>query len=635
MTFSTPQGRTQIYAAMLRAISRQRLSDQQAQTLAGQLEILDNLPAERKASFEAQTVGDWLGIQLEPSFITKLKAAKAFPSDAVDLDHYQQRMSQPTAVPGVTEMFPDFTVNERFFYVSRQLSSTFRQKDSSLEPGHTYFGGLLFVGWGVPWATGRYLDDARSLASQTVWLTPDGKILFLYYREDLEAYLQGVAWGANGLTLGYATIAVGIASFAAPYLLALGEAGAAAAMTVTTGTVANATTATIPALVTSATGVVIYLGQNWQWIDQAVQATVNLGQSIYETGPDEFLASLNPRRAGSRQALENWASLLFDLLSGAHALGQRSSGGGRGAAATAPTGPEADEPKPPPSPSTPAARAASPPATGEPEPSSTPIPAGSRSIDEPDNTSATPGTRAVAPPQEDAPATATQPSPPTDTQEMARNQQAGAAAIQASRAKAAVKTATARAKVAANAATAKPQNDNEQIKDIRMAMGDPPGRARGTSRPMTSSRGTGSPASGGRTRSTGPKTLGFAARGPGAGLEYPFKPDDQDWRGTGRNVDAAVREAFEKTGVPLSEFKTTEWGKSLEGKTLPVEWTGPRGATVSIDYAHKPKYDKLDNWATGPDAPHVGWQTPKDPDTPTKVGHIILDEVIAGRPFKD
>ena len=134
---------------------------------------------------------------------------------------------------------------------------------------------------------------------------------------------------------------------------------------------------------------------------------------------------------------------------------------------------------------------------------------------------------------------------------------------------------------------------------------------------------------------TGPRNLGAAAWEPGAGLEYEFKSGiDQDWRGTGRGLDQAVREAFKETGVPLSEFETTGWGKSLEGKTLPTEWTGPRGAQVSIDYAHRPKYDKLGDWATGPDAPHVGWQTPKNPDIPTEVGHILLDEVPYGRPWR-
>jgi hypothetical protein len=54
-------------------------------------------------------------------------------------------------------------------------------------------------------------------------------------------------------------------------------------------------------------------------------------------------------------------------------------------------------------------------------------------------------------------------------------------------------------------------------------------------------------------------------------------------------------------------------------EAIPVEYRAQGGAEVSIDFAH----DK-----NGPDAPHVRWQTSGKNN---EVGHIILDEVPAGR----
>ena len=72
-------------------------------------------------------------------------------------------------------------------------------------------------------------------------------------------------------------------------------------------------------------------------------------------------------------------------------------------------------------------------------------------------------------------------------------------------------------------------------------------------------------------------------------------------------------------------------GKTDYGKSIPVEWKGENDAEVSIDYPHY-GFDKNGKWNTGPDAPHVGWQVGKK--TGKKVGHILLDDVPAGRPKK-
>ncbi len=101
-----------------------------------------------------------------------------------------------------------------------------------------------------------------------------------------------------------------------------------------------------------------------------------------------------------------------------------------------------------------------------------------------------------------------------------------------------------------------------------------------------------------------------------------------DLRGSGRSLSSVLKEAFQKTGVKLESFAPTKFGKTLEGKTIPVEWRSPSGAEVSIDFGHY-SVDNKGNWVTGPDAPHVGWQ---QPDKGGPVGHFIIESLLAGRP---
>jgi RHS repeat-associated protein len=111
-------------------------------------------------------------------------------------------------------------------------------------------------------------------------------------------------------------------------------------------------------------------------------------------------------------------------------------------------------------------------------------------------------------------------------------------------------------------------------------------------------------------------------------------PNDVDLRGQDIGFQKALEQAFENTTVPRSQFQVSKWAKTIYGKTIPVEWTGPGGAEVSIDEAHVDRNWTLDKkWASGPDAPHIGWQRPGNN---RKVGigargHIIVDSVPAGR----
>lgn len=121
-----------------------------------------------------------------------------------------------------------------------------------------------------------------------------------------------------------------------------------------------------------------------------------------------------------------------------------------------------------------------------------------------------------------------------------------------------------------------------------------------------------------------PGVGGSLLRKAGDGLNYVLKKTDVDLRGTGTAFRDVLDAAFEKTGIDKEAFEVTKWGKTAEGKSMPVEFRAQGGAEVSIDFAHKGEGMV--------DAPHVGWQTPgKRGDGGGQRGHIIVDQVPAGR----
>jgi len=99
--------------------------------------------------------------------------------------------------------------------------------------------------------------------------------------------------------------------------------------------------------------------------------------------------------------------------------------------------------------------------------------------------------------------------------------------------------------------------------------------------------------------------------------------NDVDWRGSGKTTRDALEHAFERTGVPRSEFTPTKWAKDKDGKSFPVEYRSSGGAEVNIDIGHT---------QNGPGVPHVGWQTPGKRTTGGGArGHILLDDVPYNR----
>ncbi|WP_415839705.1 polymorphic toxin type 47 domain-containing protein [Paenibacillus tarimensis] len=92
----------------------------------------------------------------------------------------------------------------------------------------------------------------------------------------------------------------------------------------------------------------------------------------------------------------------------------------------------------------------------------------------------------------------------------------------------------------------------------------------------------------------------------------------------------ALDEAFKLTGVSRNQFKVTKWGKDQNGKSIPVEWSGPNGANVNMDI---PRWNNVKPDGTlgeGPHQPHIGYQTPGKGTNRTR-GHIFVDNVPATR----
>ncbi|MBN6075090.1 hypothetical protein HYE60_07515, partial [Aggregatibacter actinomycetemcomitans] len=105
---------------------------------------------------------------------------------------------------------------------------------------------------------------------------------------------------------------------------------------------------------------------------------------------------------------------------------------------------------------------------------------------------------------------------------------------------------------------------------------------------------------------------------------------DVDFRGQGKTHLDALDEAFKRTGVPKDQFEVTQWGRTPEGKTIPVEWKGPRGAEVNMDI---PEWNNINpngnnGLGKGPYALHIGYSTSGKGNYS---GHIFVENVPATR----
>ncbi|MGY8528295.1 polymorphic toxin type 47 domain-containing protein, partial [Paracidovorax citrulli] len=115
-----------------------------------------------------------------------------------------------------------------------------------------------------------------------------------------------------------------------------------------------------------------------------------------------------------------------------------------------------------------------------------------------------------------------------------------------------------------------------------------------------------------------------------SGGNWKFNPvKDVDMRG-GASYRSALDEAFRRTGVPKEQFTVTKWGKTIDGKSIPVEYTGPGGANVNMDIPSLDNVKSNGGLGEGPHQPHIGYQTPGKGSSRTR-GHIFVDNVPATR----
>ena len=105
---------------------------------------------------------------------------------------------------------------------------------------------------------------------------------------------------------------------------------------------------------------------------------------------------------------------------------------------------------------------------------------------------------------------------------------------------------------------------------------------------------------------------------------------DADWRGIGKTHLEGLNEAFKRTGVSKSDFQITKWGKTKDGKSIPVEWEAPNGAKVNMDIPKLNNIKPNGSLGEGPHQPHIGYQTPGKGKNRIR-GHIFVDNVPATR----
>jgi hypothetical protein len=127
------------------------------------------------------------------------------------------------------------------------------------------------------------------------------------------------------------------------------------------------------------------------------------------------------------------------------------------------------------------------------------------------------------------------------------------------------------------------------------------------------------------------RDIGAAQAPKLTGSNWKFDPKkDLDLRGAGSSYRDALDEAFKRTGVPRDQFKVTKWGRDQNGKSIPVEYSGPGGASVNMDI---PKWNNVKangSLGEGPHQPHIGYQTSGKGSSRVR-GHIFVEDIPATR----
>ncbi len=132
--------------------------------------------------------------------------------------------------------------------------------------------------------------------------------------------------------------------------------------------------------------------------------------------------------------------------------------------------------------------------------------------------------------------------------------------------------------------------------------------------------------------SSASKRFRLSSMGDGQGLvgkNWEFNPlKDIDMRGTNSAWTDGVDAAFERieylSGYTRDQFVPVKRAFASDGKSMAVEWVGPRGAQVNMDIPELQLGPK--GFPDGPSVPHIGWRA--GGKVLNGKGHIFVDGPI-------
>jgi hypothetical protein len=86
-------------------------------------------------------------------------------------------------------------------------------------------------------------------------------------------------------------------------------------------------------------------------------------------------------------------------------------------------------------------------------------------------------------------------------------------------------------------------------------------------------------------------------------------------------VDAAFKRIEDLSGITRDQFKPVKRAYTPDGKSVVVEWEGPRGANVNLDIPEL--QTGKHGLPKGPAQPHIGWKAPGK--SANGRGHVFVD----------
>jgi hypothetical protein len=401
MTLKSKGGQIQILASILRVLSRQALSGAEAYAVASKLDfskywVLDFEDTVEYATkvFEGYSPGNPHTFRLKNDLLQDLTRFTSLPL-------YPEQRVQRAVNDFSSEYFPDFTNDERLWYVIERIKhSPNRDPNSGHKPGEVVSAdGVMFVG---------------PEPSSSLYWTPNGRLYLVPQKslreQQIDAVIKGFVDARGGVILGYGVIVVGVAAYAAPAVVGAFASALAPLFTTVTGLLESV----------SYSQFVVWLGMNWEVVTlkaAAIGAGVSLAVKIANFDPAAWYAEF---RKDPKKALGDAIYLIAETV---HDYFELRQGFGPGTprltpAPGTPRGPAIDDqPAPVPTPSRPAGPTRQPTTvTTEPDVAAPPVPGGAKPPPSGDmlgshdqsfwsNDASTPTNRLASRPQPDLPYT--------------------------------------------------------------------------------------------------------------------------------------------------------------------------------------------------------------------------------------